>query len=191
MTNSREDYNLLCSLRSHGWDRKTGKTIKKHNSYFNFINSGFNVRPTDITAAIGYSQFKRINKLISQRKKNRMKIINKLKQSEKWNNQFDFFYPNKKVDQSFFGFPILINKKYQFRKQKFLEYLQKVKIETRPILSGNFLNQPSAKLYNLNKKNIKFTSAQEIEDRGFFIGIPSKELDDKTLNYLVENLLKI
>ena len=110
VTNSREDYDLLCSLRSHGWDRKTGKTIKKHNSYFNFINSGFNVRPTDITAAIGYSQFKRINKLISQRKKNRMKIINKLKQSEKWNNQFDFFYPNKKVDQSFFGFPILINK---------------------------------------------------------------------------------
>ena len=42
-------------------------------------------------------------------------------------NQFDFFYPNKKVDQSFFGFPILINKKYQFRKQKFLEYLQKSK----------------------------------------------------------------
>ena len=112
VTNNQEDYDLLCSLRSHGWDRKTGKTIKKHNSYFNFINSGFNVRPTDITAAIGYSQFKRINKLIAQRKKNRMKIINNLKQSDKWNNQFDFFYPNKKVDQSFFGFPILINKKY-------------------------------------------------------------------------------
>ena len=191
VTNSKEDYDLLCSLRSHGWDRKTGKTVKKHNSYFNFINSGFNVRPTDITAAIGYSQFKRINKLILQRKKNRIKIINKLKQSNKWNNQFEFFYPNNKVDQSFFGFPILINKKYQFRKKKFLNYLNKVKIETRPILSGNFLNQPSAKLYNLNKQNTKFTSAQEIEDRGFFIGIPSKELEEKTLNYLVENLLKI
>ena len=63
-----------------------------------------------------------------------------------------------------FGFPILINKKYQFKKKKFLNYLNKVKIETRPILSGNFLNQPSAKLYNLNKQNTKFTSAQEIED---------------------------
>ena len=79
VTNNQEDYDLLCSLRSHGWDRKTGKTIKKHNSYFNFINSGFNVRPTDITAAIGYSQFKRINKLIAQRKKNRMKILKKTK----------------------------------------------------------------------------------------------------------------
>ena len=37
VTNSRDDYNLLCSLRSHGWDRKIGKKIKKHNSYFNFV----------------------------------------------------------------------------------------------------------------------------------------------------------
>ena len=52
VTNSKDDYDLLCSLRSHGWDRKTGKAVKKHKSYFNFINSGFNVRPTDINAAI-------------------------------------------------------------------------------------------------------------------------------------------
>ena len=86
----------------------------------------------------------------------------------------EFFFPNEKVEQSFFGFPILINKKLLHKKQKFLSYLNKKKIETRPILSGNFLNQPSAKLYNLNNQNIKFNSAQEIEDRGFFIGIPSK-----------------
>ncbi len=191
VTNSKEDYDLLCSLRSHGWDRKTGKAVKRHKSYFNFINSGFNVRPTDINAAIGYSQFRRINKLIFQRKQNRIKIINKLKKSSNWKNQFEFFFPNEKVEQSFFGFPILINKKLLHKKQKFLSYLNKKKIETRPILSGNFLNQPSAKLYNLNNQNIKFNSAQEIEDRGFFIGIPSKELDDKTLDYLIENLLKI
>ena len=191
VTNSRDDYNLLCSLRSHGWDRKIGKKIKKHNSYFNFVNSGFNVRPTDITAAIGFCQFKRLDKLIKVRKENRLKIINKLKSSNNWNNQFDFFYPNKKVTQSFFGFPILINKKYIGRKIFFLDYLKKKKIETRPILSGNFLNQPSAKLYNLNQEDKKFPCSQEIEDRGFFIGIPSKPLNNQTLNFLVENLLKI
>ena len=191
VTNSRDDYNLLCSLRSHGWDRKIGKKIKKHNSYFNFVNSGFNVRPTDITAAIGFCQFKRLDKLIKVRKENRLKIINKLKSSNNWNNQFDFFYPNKKVTQSFFGFPILINKKYIGRKIFFLDYLMKKKIETRPILSGNFLNQPSAKLYNLNQEDKKFPCSQEIEDRGFFIGIPSKPLNNQTLNFLVENLLKI
>jgi hypothetical protein len=45
--------------------------------------------------------------------------------------------------------------------------LAKNNIETRPIISGNFLNQPSVKLYNLNHKNIKFPKSQEIEDRGF------------------------
>ena len=60
VTNSKEDYDLLCSLRSHGWDRKTGKTVKKHSSYFNFVNSGFNVRPTDITAAIDILNLKEL-----------------------------------------------------------------------------------------------------------------------------------
>ena len=189
VTNSKDDFDLLCSLRSHGWDRKFGN--KKNNSYFNFINSGFNVRPTDITAAIGYCQFKRLDKLIKIRKENRLKIIDKLKSSNNWNNQFDFFYSNKKVSQSFFGFPILINKKYINKKIFFLDYLKKKKIETRPILSGNFLNQPSAKLYNLNSEKKKFPCSQEIEDRGFFIGIPSKPLNNQTLNYLAENLLKI
>tara|TARA_B110000967_G_C18676764_1_gene455908 strand:- start:82 stop:846 length:765 start_codon:yes stop_codon:yes gene_type:complete len=191
VTDSREDYDLLCSLRSHGWDRRIGKKVKKHNSYFNFINSGFNVRPTDITAAIGYCQFKRLDQLIKVRTENRLKIIDKLKSSNNWKNQFDFFYSNKKVSQSFFGFPILINKEYINKKKIFLNYLKNKKIETRPILSGNFLNQPSAKLYNLNQNGKNFPCSQQIEDRGFFIGIPSQPLNDKTLNYLVENLLKI
>ena len=42
---------------------------------FNFINSGFNVRPTDVTAAIGLNQLRRLNKFISIRKSNREKII--------------------------------------------------------------------------------------------------------------------
>ena len=191
VTNSIEDYNILCSLRSHGWDRKIGKKIKKHNSYFNFINSGFNVRPTDINAAIGYSQFKRLNKLIEIRKRNRLKIINSIKKSKNWNNQFDFFYSNQKVNQSFFGFPILINSKYLNKKKQFLNFLKNKNIETRPILSGNFLNQPSSKLYNLNKNNLKFPISQEIEDRGFFIGLPSQPIGEENLKYLVKNLLSI
>ena len=50
--NDLNDYKILHSLRAHGWDRGLNK---KKNS-FNFINSGFNVRPTDITAAIGLNK---------------------------------------------------------------------------------------------------------------------------------------
>ena len=86
---------------------------------------------------------------------------------------------------------MLINNKYLTNKKKFLNYLNKKGIETRPIISGNFLNQPSVKLYKLNKKNEIFKGAQEIEDRGFFIGIHIKEITNKQLIFLEKNLLKI
>ncbi len=63
---TKEDYELLHSMRSHGWDR--GLASSKKNS-FNFINSGFNLRPLDLTAAIGLSQLKRLNSMIKSRKK--------------------------------------------------------------------------------------------------------------------------
>jgi CDP-6-deoxy-D-xylo-4-hexulose-3-dehydrase len=76
-------------------------------------------------------------------------------------------------------------------KQNFIKYLNISNIETRPIISGNFLNQPSAKLYKLDRKPKKFKISQEIEDRGFFIGLPTKLISKKTLKYLSEKLLNI
>jgi len=185
--NDRRNYEILHSLRAHGWDR--GLKNKKKN--FNFINSGFNLRPTDVCAAIGLNQFKRLNKFKKIRSKNRIKIIKKLKNSKNWNDQFTFIDPIKNLEPSWFGLPILINKKYLKRKKKFISYLNRNGIETRPIISGNFLNQPSIKLYKINSKNEKFKGAQEIEDRGFFIGIHIENISDKELSLLEKKLLSI
>ena len=43
--------------KAHGWDRGLNK---KNQKSFNFINSGFNLRPTETSAAIGYSQLKKL-----------------------------------------------------------------------------------------------------------------------------------
>mgnify|MGYP000595523616 FL=1 len=59
------------------------------------------------------------------------------------------------------------------------------------ILSGNFMNQHSIKLYNLNEKNTLYNNAQEIEKRGFFIGLHTQSINEKLLNYLEKNLLMI
>ena len=48
---TKEDYDLLHTMRAHGWDRGLKKSTKNNN--FNFINSGFNLRPMDVMAAIG------------------------------------------------------------------------------------------------------------------------------------------
>ena len=185
--NSKENYEIIYSLRSHGWDRG----LKNNNKDFNFINSGFNVRPTDITAAIGLNQFKRLNRFKNIRSKNKLRIINRLKNSKKWSNQFTFIEPINKLEPSWFGLPILINDKYLIKKKKFLSFLNKNGIETRPIISGNFLNQPSVELYKLNKNKEIFKGAEDVDKRGFFIGIHVENISQKKLNLLETKLLKI
>ena len=186
--NNIEDYKIIHALRAHGWDRGL---FKKNNRNFNFVNSGFNLRPLDLTAAIGLSQFKRLNRMNKIRSDNRYRIINSLKKSLLWSEQFTFLDPIKKLKPSWFGLPILINKNYLKNKKKFLSYLNKNGIETRPIISGNFLNQPSIKLYGLNENKKKFKNAQEIEDRGFFIGLHPHKINENTLKYLVSKLLQV
>ena len=188
--NSRADYELIYSMRSHGWARKL-KNSKKKDTSFSFINSGFNLRSLDISAAIGLNQFKRLNSMIKIRIKNKEKIINRLVNSPLWNEQFSFLNITKNVKPSFFGLPILINKKYLSKKELFFNFLKKKGIETRIVISGSFVNQPSVKIYNLNFKNESFPKAQEIENRGFFIGLHPKSVSEETLNHLEKNLLKI
>jgi len=185
--NDKNNYEIIHSLRAHGWDR--GLRNKKNN--FNFINSGFNLRPLEVSAAIGFNQFKRLNKFKKIRFNNRIKIINKLTNSKKWKNQFTFIDPIKKLDPSWFGLPILINNKYKKKKDKFLSFLNKNGVETRPIISGNFLNQPSIKLYELNKDKKIFNGSQDVEERGFFIGIHVDPISEEKLNLLENKLLKI
>ena len=127
---------------------------------FFFLNSGFNLRPLDVTATIANNQLKRLDNFKKVRNSNRNKIINKLKNSIHWRNQFTFLQPSKNIDPSWFGLPILVNKKFINIKNKFLKFLEINKIENRPIISGNFLNQPSIKLFNLNKNNKKLIGAQ-------------------------------
>ena len=186
--NDKKNYEIIHSLRAHGWDRGLNKRNEKN---FNFINSGFNLRPTETSAAIGYSQLKKLNKFKKIRSINRKKIIQKLTKSSKWSNQFTFIDPIKDLDPSWFGLPILINKPYVKKKNKFLKYLNSNFIETRPIISGNFLNQKSVKLYKLNKNREKFYNAQIIDERGFFIGVHIKPISNKVLNFLENKLLKI
>ena len=201
---TKEDYDILFALRSHGWlggTRFYKRNLKLYNSYakknpnldprYIFINSGFNLRPTDIQGAIAHNQFKRLEKLKEQRNQNRNTIINCLKSSKNWKNQFKFIEVPREINPSWMGLPILLDKKFSSKKQKFINFLDKMKIETRPIISGNFLNHPAAKLYKLdNKKNI-FKNAQEIQNLGFLIGLHTKKISANQLKLLHDCFFKI
>ncbi len=185
---SKNDYKILKSLRAHGWDRELKKQKIKG---FNFINEGFNLRPLEVSASIGMSQFKRLNTMMKIRSKNRNMIIKKLKKDKNWKNQFSFFNPTKKLKPSWFGLPLMINIEKSFNKMKYLKFLNKNKIETRPIISGNFVNQPSVKIHKIRFKKKELLNCQKIEEKGFFIGLPTELLSLNELNKLTNYLLKI
>ena len=172
------------------------KNIKKNiniNSKFLFINSGYNLRPTDIQASMAFNQFKKLKKFMEMRKNNRNKIINNLVRSKNWKNQFQFIHAKQNLKPSWFGLPIILNKKYATIKDDYLNFLENKGIETRPILTGNFLDQPAAQLFKLNKNINKsnFENTNDKTKRGFFIGIHVKKISIKILNLLTNNILKI
>ena len=185
---SEKDFRILKSLRAHGWDREINK---KNRNKFNFINQGFNLRPLEVSAAIALSQLKRLDNMMKIRSYNRNEIIKSLKNSNEWNNQFVFFEPADNLKPSWFGLPLLINKRYIKKKKLFLDYLNKNKVDTRPIISGNFANQPAIKLLKIKIDKKKLINSQEIDNRGFFIGLPTRKLNKKTINKLSKLLLSI
>ena len=189
VTNNKKDYNLLKIMRAHGWDRDIDR--KKNNSKkFNFINMGFNLRPLEVSAVIAKNQLKRLKKFSLIRSINRKKIIEKLKKHKNWNDQYQFVVPEKNLEPSWFGLPLLIKRKHLNKKKKIIKNLNKKGIETRPIISGNFLNQKAAKIYNLNNKNQKFLNAEYVEKAGFFIGLHTKNIENEKLKILANELLK-
>jgi CDP-6-deoxy-D-xylo-4-hexulose-3-dehydrase len=181
---TEEDYEIIKALRSHGWSRGLQNEKIISNKYKNldkrfiFYNSGFNLRPTDISAAIGLSQFNDFEKLRLIRNINRDKIVKKFKANQKIKNNLIFIEANDLVSPSWFSIPILVKNKKN--RKLFIKQIEQKGIETRPIISGNFLKQPAVKKYKLNKKE-KFTSADLINDSGFFIGIPNKIINNKFL----------
>ena len=186
VTNNKKDYDLLRVMRAHGWDRELREN---KNQKFNFVNMGFNLRPLEVSAAIAQNQLKRLKTFSLIRDSNRNNIIQSLKNHPKWNNQYHFVIPDKNLKPSWFGLPLLLNRKYIMYKKKIIKNLNSKGIETRPIISGNFLNQKSSKIYNLNKNKLKFPNADFVEKAGFFIGLHTKKIKKNTLKYLSDELL--
>ena len=194
--NNKKDYEILLSLRSHGWSRGPFyNKLKRQNPSLDpryiFFNSGFNLRPTDIQAAIAFSQLKRLDNFITNRTFNKNKIIKKLVTDRRWNGQFSFIEIIKKIRPSYMVLPLMIHEKFKSKKRLFIKALENFGIETRPIISGSFVNQPATKLYNLNEKKIKFTEAQKVQDLGFVIGLHTKKINNKILDKIVNGLFLI
>ena len=178
---------ILKSLRSHGWSRglKESKKIsiqnKKIDKNWIFVNSGFNLRPTDINAAIGIEQLKRLKKILAIRKYNFNSIKKRLIGDKRYKNQFTIPSNESKKDIAWFGIPITLSKNKKNFKNIFMKKLNQNGIITRPIISGNFARQPSIKLYKI-KINYKLKNADLIDQSSFFLGLHNLKINNRKLS---------
>ena len=88
-------------------------------------------------------------------------------------------------------FPIFLNIKFRKKKVKFINFLESKGLETRPIISGSFVNQPSTQLFKLNLKKKKFPGADLVQELGFVIGLHTKMISKKQLKFVSDTLLSI
>ena len=76
---------------------------------------------------------------------------------------------------------MLLSKKFIKNKEKIFYKLDKLGIENRPIISGNFLKQPALRNYALRQKSKDFPNANYVHERGLFIGLSNKIWNDKEI----------
>lgn len=177
---SKKDADVIRTLRSHGWHRAISN--KKSNNW-SFINSGFNLRPTDISAAIGNSQLKKLKKISVIRQQNFKSIRNALLDDKRYSNKFDIIEENSDNKIVWFGIPIILKSADKNYKNRVTNKLNKFGIDTRPLISGNFANQPAVKLYKL-KINSNLKNANFIDKNSFFIGLHNTKTNIKTVDYI-------
>ncbi len=165
-----DDFDLYCnalSLRSHGWIReqpKNSKLLSKKYSDFEkswkFVLPGYNVRPTEINAVIGLEQLKKVKDFLKSRRLNGSFFNDLFKNSSKYNLQkFD-------INSSFFAFAIILKEN---NKEIIINKLSKVGIETRPIVTGNIINNKMIENCNYRIYG-NAVNAELIEKNGFMIG---------------------
>ena len=189
LTNDKEIYNLLKSIRNHGWTRgqdEDSPIFKKRDDDFfeayRFILPGYNVRPTEIQGAIGKVQLNKLEKFISIRRKNAEHFVGLFKDDER------FIIQREIGESSWFSFTMIINPKSGIDRKKVLQKLKDADIEHRIITGGNILRHDVIRYYDYTVT--KSSNADIAHYNGFFVGNHPYDIRDK-IDYLYDVLKKI
>lgn len=186
----------LRSMRSHGWsrDRSDSDTwtaqVSGNDSKFLFVSTGYNVRPMEIQAAIGSLQIEEIDNFVSRRRNIARRVHGALQGSGLkviGSETFKDEISNK--SHSWMLIPIqVVGSNSELRKRKILEELERLEIETRPVLTGNFLAQPAIQRITRHSVDPEFFSvASEITKTTFLVGA-HHDLTEEQIEFLCNSL---
>ena len=171
VTDDEELYQILLSLRAHGWTRNlpkknlvcSDKSDDPFEESFRFVLPGYNVRPLEIEGALGIEQVKRLPSLIAARREN-----GKLLQAAMANHP-DIIIQQEIGESSWFGFSLVIRPNSKLTRKDLVVKLNALGFECRPIVAGNFAKNEVLKYFD-SEVHGTLKNAEHIDQNGLFVG---------------------
>jgi CDP-6-deoxy-D-xylo-4-hexulose-3-dehydrase len=185
-TNNFDMAELLRILRAHGWSREADEKSKYERDNpdidprFIFINIGYNLRPTEVQAAMGMRQLPKLDAFIATRRAAYARYRQGL---DKYGELLRFQQEQKGGVSSWFGFCTTLAENAPFSLKDITGYLQKRGIETRPIIAGNMARHPALKMFP-HRVAGDMTNSEIIMKRGFAIGC-HQAVDAAACDYVI------
>ncbi len=171
VTDSEELHHILLSLRAHGWTRNLPDfnhvSGHKHSDpfeeSFRFVLPGYNVRPLELSGAIGKEQLKKLPMLISERRKNGERL------QELFLNNSNILIQKEIGNSSWFGFSLIPLPDSGLSRDQLRSILDEIGIEYRPIVAGNFTKNDVMKYLDASIYG-PLDNSTYIDRNGLFIG---------------------
>lgn len=125
------------NLCGHRFDRQYGELPVGYDHKYVYSHFGYNLKPTDLQAAVGVAQLKKFQDFVQKRKENYKRLYEALKPVE---DKLILPIPEKNSDPSWFGF--LITCKEGVDRSKLVSKLESNGIQTRMLFAGNLTKHP-------------------------------------------------
>lgn len=171
VTDNEELYQILLCLRAHGWTRNLPNSnlvcgMKSENPFeesFRFVLPGYNVRPLEMSGAIGIEQVKKLPGLIAERRKNGGAL------QAAMNGHPEILIQKEIGKSSWFGFSLVIRPGSSLSRTELVEKLDCAGFEVRPIVAGNFAKNEVVKYFESEVFG-DLRNADHIDKNGLFVG---------------------
>lgn len=192
VTDDEELYHILLTIRAHGWTRNlpsenlvTGKKSSDlFEESFKFVLPGYNVRPLEMSGAIGIEQLKKLPKFIEQRRQNANYFIKTLSPLTSITIQKEIGL------SSWFGFSMVLDSDCPITRQDLIKVFEAKNIECRPIVTGNFLKNIKVLSYFDYEVCGTLEAAEDIDSNGLFVGNHQVDITAE-IDYLGETILNV
>jgi CDP-6-deoxy-D-xylo-4-hexulose-3-dehydrase len=164
---------------------KLGDLPMGYDHKYTYSHTGYNLKITDMQAAVGLAQLDRVDEFIEARRRNFGLLIQAMKPFE---DVFILPEPTPNSDPSWFGFLLTVRDGAPFTRDEIVQHLNDKKIGTRLLFGGNLLRQPYMKHHDVRVVG-DLTNADIVTERTFWIGL-YPGLGDDHIAYMAETIGK-